>query len=238
MFIMTNPIKWLTNKSADEGCIPNSELLQYGIGMGGLTANSNFISSWFFYFCTDVLKIKPGAVGVITSLSRIWDGVNDPIVGAYIDGRRNKSGSKFHTYLARLPFFIGIISMLMFFDFGFSTGGTIAYVIIMYLCWDFLYSFQETSAWGTLSLMSPHSHERERATQWLYIGSNAGPAAVALVPLIMGFREAIGISEKTEFIFFGIIYGLGCEMISLMTCKGKERVVHESTPQPSVFKHT
>lgn len=231
---MKNPFKWLLSKQAEDGYVPNRELFTYGVGLCGQTANGNFISSWLFYFCTDVLKITPGAVGVITAATKVWDGINDPLVGAFIDSRKYKAGQKFKKYLTRLPLLIGLISTLMFCDFGLSTVGKIIVLTTLYVFWDFFYSFQEVSIWGTAALISPHSAERSRATQWLYIGSNAGFAAVALVPLVMGFREQLGISEKTLFFFFALFYCAFAEVLSLCACVGKERVAYHAEKKISL----
>ena len=42
--------------------------------------------------------------------------------------------------------------------------------------------------------------------------------------MILGAREHIGISEKLLFLIFGIVFGLGGELMSILAYKTKERV--------------
>lgn len=100
----------LFSKEADEGYVPNRELFAYSAALAGQNLTYQFVTQWLFYFCTDVLKIGARKVGFFTGFSRIWDALNDPIVGAVIDRRRCKNGKKLHPYLGKLPIFIGILT--------------------------------------------------------------------------------------------------------------------------------
>lgn len=87
-----------------------------------------------------------------------------------------------------------------------------------------------------MSLISPHPHERARVSQWLNIGVGAAWGAISLIPMIMGAREKIGISEKLLFLIFGIVFGLGGELMSILAYKTKERVEFVAPPKQSLLK--
>ena len=80
------------------------------------------------------------------------------------------------------------------------------------------------------------SHERARVSQWLNIGVGAAWGAISLIPMIMGAREKIGISEKLLFLIFGIVFGLGGELMSILAYKTKERVEFVAPPKQSLLK--
>lgn len=214
------------SKQAEEGFVPNRELLAYSAALTGQNMAYVFVSQWLFYFCTDVLKISPGRVGFLTGFSRVWDAINDPIVGAIVDRRKCKNGNKLHPYLGKLPLVIGALTALMFVDFGVGETAALLILLCVYIAWDLTYSFQDVALWGMMSLISPHPHERSRVSQWLNIGVGAAWGITSLVPLIMGAREAIGISEKTLFLIFGIVFGFGGECLSILASKTKERVAY------------
>ena len=46
-------------------------------------------------FYTLVLKVNPIHVGTIMLITKFWDAINDPIIGAIIDSRKAKPGKKF-----------------------------------------------------------------------------------------------------------------------------------------------
>ena len=88
-----------------QGKVPNDRLFAYAAGIAGQNMHYSFINGWLFYFCNNILKISAEAVGYITSISRLWDSVNDPLIGALIDRHRFKNGEKLVlvSNLARKP---------------------------------------------------------------------------------------------------------------------------------------
>lgn len=220
-----NPFIYFTDKHAKEGYVPNREMTYFSLGLAGQNLTYNLVNGWLFYFCTNILHISSLNVGIITSVSRIWDGINDPLVGSLVDRRRAKPGQKLHPFLGKLPIVVGILTLLIFVDFGFSETVSMAFILCVYLAWDMVYSFQDVALWGTLSLISPVSKERSRVAQWLNIFISAAVGLVGLIPLILGAREAIGVSEKTLFFIFGLVFGFGGELLSIFAAKTKERVM-------------
>ncbi|MBQ8029234.1 MAG: MFS transporter [Clostridia bacterium] len=226
---MENEKKKLWNpfsKEAEEGNVPNRELLSYSAALMGQNLTYGIVNGWLFYFCTDILHISPDKVGYLTGFSRIWDGINDPIVGTLIDRRKTKPGQKLHPYLGKLPIIVGLLTALLFIDFGVSETVSLCIILAIYLAWDFTYSFQDVALWGMMALISPHAKERERVSQWLNIGVGAAGIFTGLIPMVIGAKEALGVSEKTLFVFFGIFFGFIGELISSLAYKTKERVAY------------
>ena len=223
------------SKEAEEGNVPNNELLAYSAALMGQNMTYALINQWLFYFCTNILYIGPKKVGVFTGIVRIWDAINDPVVGNYIDRKKHKSGQKLHPYLGKLPIVIGVLSALMFIDFGFSETVALVFLVGVYIAWDLTYSFQDVALWGMMALISPHSRERSRVSQWLNIGIGAAYAVLSLVPLIIGAREKIGVSEKMLFVIFGVVLGFGGELLSILAYKTKERVEFVNPPKKQSF---
>ena len=189
-----NPLRFFFSKEADEGYVPNRELLSYSAALAGQNATYGIVNQWIFYFCTNVLHMNPDHVGKVTSISRIWDALNDPLVGVLIDRRKYKPGQKLHPFLGKLPIVIGVLTALLFINFGFHETGAIVAFLLIYFFWDLTYSFQDTALWGTMSLISPHSSERGRVSQWLNIGAGAGMGIVGIIPMLMGIGEKLTIS--------------------------------------------
>ena len=224
------------SKKAEEGCVPNRELFAYSTALAGQNMTYQLVTQWIFYFCTNIVGINPLKVGFLTGFSRIWDALNDPIVGTLIDRRKTKPGQKLHPYLGKLPVVIGAITALMFVDFGVGETAAMVIFLALYMAWDFTYSFQDVALWGMMALISPYSHERERTSQWLNIGVGAGVGAIGLIPLIKGLVEsntdkieaAFHIAPEKQitimFLAFGIVFGFGGELLSIFAYKTKERV--------------
>jgi len=232
---LKNPIKFFFSKEAEEDYIPNRELLAHSVGLAGQNTAYGFIAGWLFYFCNVILKIGPGKVGIITGIARAWDAINDPLVGAYIDKRKSTPGNKLRPYLLYFPIPIAILSALMFVNWGLSEFWAIVYFLVIYLLWDTLYSFQDVGLWGMLSMTSPHSSEHLRMTQWAKIGAGMGGTPLAFFPLIMGAVKDKGISESQLFLWAGIIFGFGGQVVSMLAAHAKERVASKE-PEDSILE--
>lgn len=220
------------------GYVPNRSLFAYSAGIAGQNMHYGLISGWLFYFCNTVLKISADAVGMITGVSRLWDSINDPLIGALIDRHVfKKTGEKLRPYLYLLPGIIGILSILMFKDWGFSGSINVVYILVCYLIWDVFYSMQDVALWGMLALSSPRSEERARVAQWTAIGVTAGGALAGLIPLAKDIAiNNFGVTDKGFFMACAVIFGLGGQLISMSAAKMEESVKDEKDKNESLFE--
>ncbi len=221
----------------EDGYVPNRSLFAYAAGIAGQNMHYGLINGWLFYFCNNVLKISAEAVGYITGISRLWDSINDPIIGALIDRHRFKSGDKLRPYLVYLPAIIGVLSLMMFRDWGFGSTGAVVCILVCYLLWDLFYSMQDVALWGMLALSSPRSEERARVAQWTAIGVTVGGMLPGIIPLAKDIAvNTFGASDKTFFFVCAAILGLGGQLISMSAFKMKEAVKNESNKEESLFE--
>lgn len=227
-----------SDAALEQGLVPNKRLFAYAAAIAGQNMNYQFINSWLFYFCNNILKIKAEYVGYITGISRIWDAVNDPLVGALIDRHTfKKTGEKLRPFLLLLPPIIGIMSLLMFTDMGLGSVGTVVFILACYLTWDVVYSMQDVSLWGMMSLSSPHSEERARVAQWTALGVTAGCAITGLFPMARDLMlNSFGMSDKKTFLIGAAVLGLGGQLISLLGGFMKEQVKNEESAKESLFE--
>src|SRR5690625_5027415 len=100
-----------TNKSqeASTHVLTTKEKVSYGLGDLASNFVWGMVSSYLLYFYTDVYGLAAGAVGTLFLVARIWDAVNDPIMGAIVDRTNTKHG-KARPYLLYLAIPLGVIS--------------------------------------------------------------------------------------------------------------------------------
>ena len=76
----------------------------YGLGDAGGVMTFALMSSTFSMYCTDALGIAPGTIGILLLIWNIWDFINDPLMGAYIDktfARSTNPKGKFRPWILR-----------------------------------------------------------------------------------------------------------------------------------------
>ncbi len=224
---MKNPIKFFFSREETDSKVANNRLLSYAVGLAGQNMNYGFVSNRLFVFLNTVLKIDSRKTGFITGFSTLWDALNDPIIGTLVDTRKFRPGHKLRPFLLYLPPIIGVLTALMFFDFGFSEGQTVAFIIVVYLLYDIVYSYQDVALWGMLPLSSASSDERGRVSQWATIGAGAGSTVAGFFPQIRQSIVDLGIAnEKTAYFIGAVAFGFGGMLVSMLAYRMREKVTY------------
>jgi Na+/melibiose symporter-like transporter len=210
------------------GYIQKREKLNFLFGLSGQNlVYSLFGSAFFSFFMTDIAVFPPLTVTVLVLIMKIWDGINDPIVGSWIDKHTFKNGEKLRPFLHYTPLPVGIFTVLIFIVFpSDKTWLRVAYFIIMYICWDLSYTFQDVSMWGITACVSPDSNERDSFVQWARtIGSCVFAVGSAGIPMALEMAaNALGRSLAFMTVVFAVIFGLGGAMMAIRCKEAKERI--------------
>ncbi len=86
----------------------------YMLGDFGNSLLFNFIGSYLLVFYTDAFGISAAAVGTLMAVSRIWDAINDPMMGVFVDKRKPGKDGKFRPYIKYMGIPLGIFTILTF----------------------------------------------------------------------------------------------------------------------------
>lgn len=95
-------------------------------------------------------------------VSRVWDGINDIIMGTVVDKTHTRWG-KCRPYLKFVPLPIAITTILMFMPIiDLPISVKIIYVVFSFLLWETLYTLGDIPLWGVTSLMTPDEEKRSK----------------------------------------------------------------------------
>jgi GPH family glycoside/pentoside/hexuronide:cation symporter len=101
-----------SHNQTDPGKFTLPGKLAFGAGDFGAGMTSNLIAFSFLIFLTNAAGLNPAAAGTVLLIGKIWDAVNDPIVGFLSDRTRTRWGRRYPwMMLGALPF--GITFTLM-----------------------------------------------------------------------------------------------------------------------------
>ena len=224
--------------------IGKKEKFNFMAGLAGQNIVYCFIGASFFqYFLTDIAQFPASVVGVLLILMKVWDGVNDPIIGSIVDRHRFKNGEKLRPLLKYTPVPVGIFTVLIFVVFSTAENLLwlrVGYFVIMYLCWDITYTMQDVAIWGTTAVITPDSNERDRFVQLARtIGSIFYGVFSAVIPMIMEIvAKQSGNSLALMTVLFAAIFGLGGALVSAKCYSAQERVrlVEPDNQQTSILE--
>ena len=224
--------------------INKKEKINFMAGLAGQNIVYCFIGTAFFqYFLTDIALFPPAVVTVLLMIMKIWDGVNDPIIGSFVDRHRFKNGEKLRPLLKNTPVPVGIFTVLIFFVFSTDENLLwlrVGYFVIMYLCWDITYTMQDVAIWGMTAVVTPDSNERDKFVQLARsVGSIFFGIASGFIPMAMEIIAKVsGNSLALMTVLFTLIFGLGGALLSAKCYSAHERVrlVEPDKQQTSILE--
>lgn len=103
---------------------------------------------------------------------RIWDAINDPIMGAIIEGSHMKWG-KFKPWIMIGALTCGIVMVLMF-NIRLEGWSFVAFMIVAYLFWESTFTMNDIGYWAMLPSLSSKEKERNQVTMLTVIFANVG----------------------------------------------------------------
>ncbi len=164
--------------------------LSYGAGDLASQFVWSFISSYLMIFYTDVAMIPAAAISMIFFGARVWDAVNDPMMGAIAERTKSKYG-RFRPYLLYGTPALIIVYILCFMapDFNGNMTMKVAYAAITYIALGMLYTAVNLPYGALMTVMSKSSEDRSDLSTFRMLGSNIGGLVLSAVslPLILFF---------------------------------------------------
>src|SRR5690625_1606061 len=149
----------LVNISSQEEKVKVSEKLSYGVGALGKDFYMGLITIYLLVYFTDVAGISAAAGGMILLVARIWDAINDPIMGVIVDKTKSRWG-KFRPYILFTPIVLGISSVALFTVPNFSNIGLFIYFLIVYMIWGMAFTAYDVPIMSLAPAITKNTHER------------------------------------------------------------------------------
>ncbi len=154
----------------------NHNRYMFGLGTVGRDMLYTMVSMYLLFYLTEILDLPDSTMwwmtGALTIL-RIFDAVNDPIMGFLVDNTHTRFG-KFKPWIVIGGIIGGILSCLLFYDFGLSGAGYVIMFVIIYLLWDFTYGANDIAYWSMLPSLTLDQKEREKTGSFARICANIG----------------------------------------------------------------
>lgn len=163
-------------------------------------------SYFLLFFYTDVIQIPPLAATIFMAIARVWDAINDPMMGVICDKTRSKEG-KARFWLKYMSVPAGLCIALTYICPDISVGGRIAWVSVTYLIMGMAKTAVGVPASTLTATMTTDRLERVKLAQYTGI---AGLFPNVVVPaLTMPLVRAFGGEDLVKgFAVLAIILGV------------------------------
>ena len=162
--------------------LPFWEKVGYGFGDLASVLYWQTISAYLLYFYTDVFGISAAAAGTMILVTRLWDGINDPLMGVIADRTKTRWG-KFRPYLLWMSVPLAVMGVLTFSVPDLGPSGKLIYAYVTFTLLMMLYTAINIPYSSLLGVITPDSVERTSVASFKYTFAFASGIIVSAVAL-------------------------------------------------------
>lgn len=151
--------------------------------MGDFGCNMSFqlIGTYASLFFTQGMGLSLESWAIIVVLAKIFDAINDPVIGMLVDKRKPSKNGKFRPWIFWASFGIALTTILMFIDIrSFSYAGKFAYALIMYCVWSIAYTAANVPYGSLNAVLTDDLSQRASLSSLRSIG-----AGIAMLPVMI-----------------------------------------------------
>ncbi len=170
--------------------------LTYGMGAIGLDLSYELFYSYLAIYLTNVLKLNPAFLLILTPLARIWDGINDPMMGTIVDNTRTKFG-KYRPWVITGATCNAIVLALLFSNpLNLSGVAIYIYVAFMYVFWGMTNTMADIPFWSMVPSFTSDPKERDGIATIARTFSGLGQGIVSILsPIVLPLLSATVVSK-------------------------------------------
>ena len=167
-----------------------------------------FVDAYFLIFCTSVLGISAGWMGTLFLVARLWDAINDPIMGSFPDRWMiGKSGDKFKPWIKIFMIPLALSGVLCFLNVPLEGIALHAYVAFAYVLYGMSYTGTSMPFGAMASVVSDDPIQRSKLSRARSIGGTiVGIVGLSIVPVVCFDKQSNILPER--FTLIAVIFGV------------------------------
>ena len=198
----------LFGSTPGDGEMQPKEGFSYSLCGFGQNLICTIIGSYLTVFMTDAIGFNALAVAFLMLSARIFDALNDPIMGSIVDRTRTKWG-KCRPYMKWMAFPIAIMTAICFLPWYPQSDGGFAAISVMYVVWGMIYTVADVPYWGLSTAMSNDTYLRGNLLTIARLFCTAGAGIVTVITPIITDNMTKGLDpvakgEMLKWIYFVI----------------------------------
>ncbi len=211
--------------------VPKKELNMFAVGAMGQGMMYAMMSSYISDYYVNVLQLPLMFVMLLMLLARVWDAINDPLMGIIADKANPKHG-KMKSYILYGVAPIAILTVLLYISPDLPKTELMIYAAVTYILWGMCYTLADVPFWGLPNLMTPNADERGYVISYTKNLNSIGSALPEVLFLVAGFTlptllgsTGIEYEKQRYLIIAGVCVVIGAVMYGNSYFHIKERII-------------
>jgi sugar (glycoside-pentoside-hexuronide) transporter len=179
------------------------------------------------YFYTEFVGLTLADTAVLLLLAKVWDSINDPIMGAIVDKCNFKKG-KFLPWLKVATYTVPLSLFLMFINIEGPYLLKLVYAYVTYLIFDMVYTISDSPLFSLSTVMTSNTYERDKLMAY---GRLAAAVAAITSAVFMSIKANVGWTWTV-----GIYCLISFLVMFPLQFTAKERVKYQNSEDISFVK--
>lgn len=173
--------------------VPFREKIGYGVGAVGLDLSYGLFYSYLSLYLTNALGISPLFLLILAPIARLWDGINDPMMGTLVDISNSKMG-KYRPWILRGAVANAVVLCLLFKNPGIDTKSVwmYVYVAVFYVLWGMTNTLADIPYWSMIPSFATEEKDRNfiSTIARTFSGLGQGIVLILTAPIVAFFGRS------------------------------------------------
>lgn len=191
------------------------------------------MSSYLSIYCSDIIGMSGIAITAIMVIARVWDAINDPMMGFLAQRKKPGKGGKYRPFILIGGYPLAISAVLVFVKISGNLTVNTIWVAFAYILYGMLYTVLLVPYGSLASVMTTKDNERSILSMCRAVGGGAGNLPSLLFPILVMTAGESGNQMDAGKLLIGMVI-IAVAMMALYTMAYKfttERVIVEEKPQ-------
>lgn len=201
--------------------------LGYAFGDFGCNLSFSLISNYMFLFYTQCIGLSTSHWAWIIIVSKVWDAINDIVIGSLVDRIQIGKKSKFKPWITIGSFGIVVFTVMIFAPVkNFSETGKILWCLVSYCLWSVAYTTINVPYGSIHSVITDDAAGRTSLSTFRSIGATLGMLFIMILPKLVYTDNKL--DENKIFIVSAVFSLMAFVLLFFMRKMVSERVVRNS----------
>jgi melibiose permease/lactose/raffinose/galactose permease len=214
--------------------ILNRNKWTYSLGGIGRDMIYQLIATFFFtyvqYSGLDINAQQFSVIGIMLVIGRVWDAVNDPIMGSIVENTRSKWG-KFKPWILLGAILTAIVVLFMF-NFRPTGWGFVIFFGVIYLLWEAAFTLNDIPYWSLLPALARTKKDRDQMATLVVVFAAVGAILANIIISLTTVGNMVRGYAMISVTF--VIFFLACTFLTVFGVKEEAEETSEKQENVSI----